>query len=151
MGLLRKSLLLKKNRRLLRKMISISTKVTVFSKILFIFLMSLASPSCVSIEDETSETASQVPSETYEWKQPVIRAELIRIPSKGKASEVKGEIMITKRKENLSRRIIANDVIEFKDLLDMKKGSYVKIIFDVGGGLEIGPVNKNVWVSFEKM
>lgn len=104
-----------------------------------IFIIILLQISCNNTEMKEMKTTH-----------PILKIEIIKVPSSGIVEKLYGEIYLKKKGSNQYLKIYSKDKVDFGDILELRKGSSIKIGFNNRMFLTIEPVEKDSWFSFEK-
>lgn len=80
---------------------------------------------------------------------PILKLSVIIIPSEGVIDNLSGEVFLKKKGDDQYIKVRPHDTINFKDILELRKGANVKMKFPDGRYITIDPVDKDTWFTFE--
>lgn len=112
----------------------IRSQVSIMS-LLCLFLLSVSS--CKESKEENIEVVN-----------PTLK--LVQIPSEAQLTVESGSARIKKRGSQLYEKVDGRARLNFKDILELRKETKIKIIFPDNSYLTIGPFDHITWYTFDE-
>ncbi|MBI5589477.1 MAG: hypothetical protein HY881_03230 [Deltaproteobacteria bacterium] len=108
---------------------------------IFVLILALLFLTSACSEDGTHRRASVV--------HPILRMEVVEIPSEGKVCWLQGDAEIKKKEINKYRKIEIGTIVGEDDILRLKRGCVTRIEFGDGSQIINEPQDKDIYITFE--
>jgi hypothetical protein len=108
---------------------------------IFVIILALFFLTSACSEDGTYKETSVV--------QPILRMEVVEIPSEGKVCWLQGDAEIKKKEINEYREIEIGTIVGEDDILRLKGGCITRIEFGDGSQIINEPQGKDIYITFE--